>query len=54
MVPTEGGPKKFEASILLALKAPKQILLAVSLKHLEGEEGGGGGNPPSSCGVQPF
>ena len=47
MVPAEGGPKVFEASILLALKAPKQKF-GCQPQTLEGEEGWGvqGGVPP--------
>ena len=65
MVPAEGGPKIFEASILLALKAPKQNF-GCQPQTLQEEEGGGEGvqgeggrggqgrYPPSSCGVRPF
>ena len=46
MVPAEGGPKSFEASIRLAPKVPKQNF-GCQPPTLEGEEGGpGGGTPP--------
>ena len=61
------GPRRrraenFEASILLALKAPEQSL-GCQPQTLEGEEGGGGArggevpppsSSPSSCGARPF
>ena len=40
MVPAGGGPKTFEAEILLAAKAPKQNF-GCQPPTLEGEEGGG-------------
>ena len=40
VVPAKGGPKHFEASILLAPKAPKQNF-GFRPQTLEGEEGGG-------------
>ena len=52
--PPKAGPAIFEASILLAPKAPKQNF-GCQPPTFEGEEGGpGGGDPPSSCGVGPF
>ena len=43
MVPAEGRPKNFEASILLAPKAPKQKC-GVSLKHYKRRRDGGTGS----------
>ena len=54
MVPAEGRPKNFEASILLALKVPRQNC-GCQPQTLQEEEGGGqGGYPPSSYAVRPF
>ena len=57
MVPPEGGPKDFEALILLAPKAPKQNFGCqphIGRGGGRGEGGPGGGYPPSSYDVRPF